>query len=229
MSITQSALVLEIRENLDEDIGPGKWQDTHIRKWINEGMREIARRTETLLDKETINVVAGTDVYNLPADLIRVHRVDYTEGADNIVYPLDMVNLNSLDSFGWGMRTTGRPVACAAWGTNPMQITVFPKPDQTATITVWYYRLPVELATDGTAGSTPIDLPEGWTDVVKDYVEYRARRRDRDPMWQDAKGLYEDKVQDLIEQTRVFHDQVGQMMPSSSGNMVPRHLWDPDW
>lgn len=234
MTMTQSSMVTEVRDALDE-AAEGKWTDVMLRKWINEAMRDLSRKSETLLTTDEISVSSTTDTYTLPTDLIRVHRVEYYESATSTVYPLEFVDLNVLDNFGWFDRqggSSGIPSYYSTWGTVPTaSILLYPKPDAVsgANIKVYYYKLATELATDGSAAATVLNIPEGWYDLIKHYVEFSALRRDRDPRWQEAKSLYDEKVNELVEMTRQLHDQVGQMYPSFSGAMVPRHLWDPDY
>ena len=52
---TQSTYLTNIRAKLDE-VTSGQWTDAEIRSWINEGAKDIARRTETLQATALINV-----------------------------------------------------------------------------------------------------------------------------------------------------------------------------
>ena len=49
--------------------------------------------------------------------------------------------------------------------------------------------------------------------VVYLYAEYRALRRDRDPRWQESKGLFDEALGSLYDISRRHTDQAGQIVP----------------
>jgi hypothetical protein len=74
---TMATALAAVRTRLDETTATS-WTDAEIRAWINEGVADIARRTESIQKSATINVVAGTQNYtSLPADLLRLNRVEF--------------------------------------------------------------------------------------------------------------------------------------------------------
>ena len=108
------------------------------------------------------------------------------------------------------------------WGYPPqLKIVLYPKPGLAGTLTVYYYKVPDDLATDGSAASTTLSVPNGWEDLVYEYVTYLALRRDRDPRWQEAKAAYDEKLTAMLDLTTRWSDQ--------SGSITPSGLMVPDW
>lgn len=98
MPKTQGELLIDVRERLDE-VGTGhQWEDGEIRRWINDGARDIARKCETLLATANITGVAGTQTYAMPTNVIRVHRVEWKATGDSAIYPLEYRDYNNADS-----------------------------------------------------------------------------------------------------------------------------------
>lgn len=219
MPKTQKQLLLSLRERLDEE-AQSAWKDTELRRWLNEGAKDIARRTEVLQKKATISAVAGTQQYAMSTDIIRVHKVEYTpSGSSQPIYPLTYDDFRNLDAVWWTQQalTSGTPNFYTFWGFPPsLQIIVYPKPSQAGTFNIYYFAMPTELALDGSQEASNLELPEGWEDAVVLYAEYMALRKDLRPEWQEAKALYEQMVNDLYSLTRRWTDQSGYISPDTA-------------
>lgn len=230
MTQTQSNLLQMVRDRLDEQT-ESSWLDTELRRWINQGAREVARRTETLQTTSTIAMSSGVQQYTAPTDVIRIYRVEYLD-TSSIVYPLEYRDFNTMDGVWWSSQLTasGRPMLWTAWGFPPtLKIILYPTPDTSATnIKVYYYKLPTVIAEDGSNPNTTLDIPNGWEDLLVDYVEYNALRKDRDPRWQEAKALFEQHVTEMYEMTRRWTDQAG-MMDFDIGVPLHPYIWNENW
>lgn len=212
MPKTLGTLLTQVRDRLDEATAR-QWTDAQLRAWINEGARDLARKCEVLQDRDDIAVVAGTREYTLPTDLIRVYRVEYRITGDDSVYPLDYKDFNNMDGIWWTHQdiSENTPRYYTMWGFPPtLKIILYPTPAQAGTLKVFNYRLPAELATNGTADASNIEVPEGWSDVIVDFCEYMALRKDADPRWTEAKALYSEHIEDLFATSRRWTDQSGE-------------------
>lgn len=207
MPRTLATIREDVRDRIDETAAR-RWTDAQLNRWINEGAIDIARRTEVLQAKQDITAVAGTQEYTLPTDMIRVHRIEFTPTGSTSTYTPEYRDFNSMDGVWWSQKTSrrGTPVLYTVWGFPPTaKLVLYPTPDPGGTITVYYYRLPVEAAADA---NSP-ELPEGWHDLLADYAEYKALRRDADPRWREAKQIFEENLGNLFDVTRRWTDQVG--------------------
>lgn len=212
--VTMGTALAAVRTRLDESTATS-WTDPEIRAWINEGVADIARRTESIQKSATISVVAGQQEYSdLPTNLLRLNRVEFiSAGASGQVSHLELRELNALDSTWYGGKQTssGRPIYCGLSGYPPyLQLTLYPIPAESgATIKVYYYASPAALPVDGSGDGFALDLPTGWDDLVYEYATYLAQRRDATPSWQDTKRIYEEHLGDMLAMTERWHDQPG--------------------
>lgn len=225
---TQAQSLTDLRAQLDETNNDSRyWADSELYQYINDGVRDIARRGETILSfNATLLAVAGQAKYNLPPDVIRVHRCEYIPTGQTQVYPVQGSTYDELDQI-WGINPTTQssyPSVYACWGT-PGQMTIqfYPVPAQSATINLYYYAMPVDLKTDGTDASTFLTIPTGWEDVLVKYACSRALLKMRDPNWEVWQKLYVDDVQFMIEVTRQAHDN-GRYIQTMTG-YVPQWLY----
>lgn len=227
MPKTLLELANDTRDRLDE-VTAQQWQDNQLRKWINEGARDLARRCEVLQDRADIPAFANTQEYALPASIIRVYRVEFRPTGSGEVIPLDYRDFNNMDAVWWSQQTTARnkPRMFTMWGFPPnLKMIVYPTPDTNGSFKVFHYRFPADLATDGSADGSNVEVPEGWWDALVDYCEYMALRKDADPRWQEAKQKYEDTVGNLHDVTRRWSDQSSTFVPEGSGPL-PNWLID---
>ena len=149
----------------------------------------------------SFTVTAGLAAYPLapPKPICEVFRVEYRPTTSTRVIPLEGRQFNSMDELWGTWPNIGRsnPNYYTIWGTSPNLI-LYPTPNDAGSVSIYYYAYPVPLATDGSAASSTLDIPEGWADLAIMYAEYRAQRRDRDPRWQEIKTEYETQCTDLM-------------------------------
>jgi len=229
MPLTQDEVITRTRDILRE-ASAREWSDDQLRRWINDGIRDLARTVEYMETTDTLAIVAGTQSYSLstisPA-IARIHRVEYKATGDTQIIPLDYEDYSNMDAV-WGWSKTqqrARPWAWTVWGVSPaITFLLYPIPPSNATVTFYYYAIPDRLAeTTTTDAATAISVPEGWESLITDYAEYHALRRDRDPRWQEAKSLYDEHVQHMLALTSRHSDQEGRIVPTGYGG-VPAWL-----
>lgn len=225
MGKTQGELLTDVRSRVNEATAH-HWDDTELRRWINDAVRDMARRTECILAAPaTIVCVAGTAEYTAPIDAVRLHMIEYNPG-DGRAIKLEYMDRNNLSSAaGPWLTTEGTPLAYSLWGVVPtLKIRLYPVPTQASTMTVFYYKVPADLATATNAdAAVVVNVPEGWSDLVATYAEYRAYRKDADPRWQDALGLYNEALLDLNATAQRWVDEAGVI--STGTSHVPGWLW----
>lgn len=222
---------------------PRQFTDTELTDWLNDGLRDVSRRAEDLLTfDQTINVpafvpttVSQVPKYTLLPDTIRLHRVEFVPvNQVNQIYRLEASTYNEMDQI-WGtyqQNSSSYPRWYVLWGVpgqttgrNSFQIQLYPCPSQAGTLNVYYYRMPTRIAdpvADPSQYLVTLDIVEGWDDMVVDYAVCRAMQKQRNPEWKDRKEEYEQKVADMIDVTRKFHDQ--QSFVSYGTNNLPAWL-----
>lgn len=232
MSITQANALLAIRARLDEPTSQ-YWSEVDLRRWVNEIMLDIARRTESLRGTYDQAAVAGTKAYT-PAftsttNMYRIYAIDFIPTGSTLTYPLEYRDrAGATEVWGIMQDSQGTPAIWTSWGSPPaLSIQVYPSPSQAGTLRLYYYRLPTQLATDGSDASDTLDLVDGWEDVLVDGVEYKAKRRDGDSTWTEAKQEYEQHLEAMMEATLRFTESMG-TITSFSGVGVPSWLYGGD-
>lgn len=216
---TQGDFITKARVRLNESTAR-QWTDTNLRQWINEGARDIARKTESLEDRDTVAAVVGTAEYTLDTDVIRIHRVEFTPTGEDTIR-LEYVDIKDMDNFGWRQRTLrqDRPYVYSVWGSGrALKLIVHPVPATAGNFTIWVYRTPAVLAESTTTdAATHVEIPQNWDDILLDYIEYRALRMDRDQRWVEAKAIYDENAAQMYDNTRRWVDQGGMILPNAPG------------
>lgn len=236
MAITQAQAITQVRQRLDEPTAV-YWTEVDLRTWINDVAKDIARRTESLRGSYDQAATAGTYTYT-PAftsttNAYRIHAVEFIPTGQTQIYPLEYRDRTSATEI-WGLsqqQQTGIPAIWTTWGSPPaLTLQVFPGPSVAGTLRLWYYKLPAALATATNAdAAVNVGIVDGWEDVLIDGVEYKARRRDGDSSWTEAKQEYEQHLEAMMEATLRFADAAGQIS-TPSGSYIPDWLYrGADW
>lgn len=220
MTMLQYQAVEHIRSRLDEE-SPGFFKDHQIRQWINEAVREIARRAEWKRATQAPSVVAGTQTYALATDTIEVYRVEYQPSSSSIKYPLEYRDLGQMDVV-WGIHQSisqGVPEFWSMWSANPPVVYLAPIPSQAGTLNVFYYSMPADLATNTTtSANTAIDVPMGWEDLVVEYAVAIGFRKSRNAqMYALTMGEFRDKLEDFKGVSTRYTDAATMIVPDGGG------------
>lgn len=226
--VTMAQALTNVRSQVDElNTTNQYWGDPELRQWINEGVRSVARRTETILVyNATLAAIVNQAKYNLPPDVIRVHRITFQPTNSIQEYPITGSTYDELDML-WGInpqQTASYPSVFCVWGTpGAMTVQFYPVPAQTGIFNIFYYGMPADLDRNGGEDAKQLVIPSGWDDIITLFVTYRAKIKAKDPDWQIAKGLFEDELQHLVDVTRQAHDQGRYMQTATS--TVPQWLY----
>lgn len=221
------AYQVQAARDLIAENSPRRWENPMLRRWIMEGASDIARRTECLQTTKDFVATTGTQQYILPNDVIRVYRTEYTPPNQSQIYPLEYRDWNTMDEVWWTAQsqTVMRPEYFTMWGFPPqLTFVCYPTPESAGTFRLFYYRLPTPIDLSGAEDDALVEVPEGWDDLVTEYCIYMALRRDSDQRWQEAKALYDQKLEDLNEAALRWSDQAG--MIATGQGFLPRYIWD---
>ncbi len=223
---TQGQILSTVRIRLDEPVAT-RWSDPELRTYINEGVKDVARRSETIQKQVDLPAVEGERKYRLPADVLRVHKVEFQRTGDTRIFPIEYADLHSMDAMWYTQQAVTRrtPTHFTMWGYPPvLDLVCYPTPDTGGSWRLHYYSLPDDLATvDASDQTTQLQIPSGWEDLVIEYAIYLALRKDASPRWQEAKGAYEEHIDDMLTRTARWTDQGGAISPNT-GRMLPDWL-----
>lgn len=209
-----SDAIISVRDILDESSAQF-WSDLQITNWLNQGCADIARRSMTLREMSTVAVTANVQNYPAPVDIYQLYRVEFVPTTGTFIYPLTFMGYQEADQ-AWGTYQqfpAAWPEIFTLWN-NPgattatpstLTIRLFPVPAQSGVLNVFYYRRTVPAV----IGTDQLDTVPGWEDLAVEYAIYLAKRKDKEPDWQDAFSFYEQKLNDMIMVTGTFQDQAG--------------------
>lgn len=204
---TLGQLRSRLRIRLD-DLSERGWSNSELNMYISEGTRDVTRRAETNMTSSTVAVSSGTGlITSLPTDILRIYRTEWVTSDDRRV-PLEYRDMNNMDAVWWDHQnlTRSQPIMYCTQGYPPgLKIQLYPVPSESGTLRIFYYKIAAEL----TADSDQADVPEGWDDMVLDYAEYRAYRRDADDRWITAQARYNENLNAMIESTRRYVEATG--------------------
>lgn len=229
MATTLIELENRVRAILDEAT-PGQWSPENIRRWCNDGLRDLARTTRHYKGKATVPLTPDVAEYTMAENILAIEHAYYDDG--NRMRPLTARHWESMDQVwgSWQDRTAAWPTWFTTRGNAPALILrLYPVPSQpnhnAQLLTVV---LPTEMALTGDDG-TNVDVPPGWIDLIVDYAEMLALRRDRDPRWQEAHQAYVAKRNDMIH-SNDYMAVNRELVPDPTAGYVPAwHLDDDDF
>lgn len=218
MSKTQAVLLNELSQRLG-DPHLTYFSPEELRTWINEGAREIARRTECLRDTLLVAVTSGTASYSGPTNMVRIHRVSFMPTGDNRSFPLEHRDISAADIV-WGTQEfitqSYAPEFWSGWGfpgSTNFTIQLYPTPSTDGILLIYYYRLPADLAvSDNSAAGTAIDCPNGWEDVILDWAETRAELKRKDVnAYQIKDAIFKDHLMAIMDTSIRYTDAPGEI------------------
>jgi hypothetical protein len=235
MAKTQGTIVTEARDRLNE-LTPNRWEDRQLRSWINDGIRDVARRSRCHRDTATVSATSGTQEYTAPATAFMIHGVRYNPDSNDQEYDLISYRYKDVLAVSQTQLTISEntPRIYWQWGTSgSMTFGVYPTPSEDGDFTVHYYAIPADLDTEASDITTNVDVPMGWEDCLVDYCIFTAFKSSRDPRWESYKTDYIDNLTLLIDITQGegYNDQVGRVVagtPSSPFGYATAG-WDDGW
>ena len=209
MTVTLATARTEVRSLLDEP-NPQFWSNAEINSWLNQGTQDIARQAQALWMQLSIPATPLQQFYALPADFLGVHRIEYQLSNSDQTYTLDFRGIKTMDEV-WGILhqlPAAFPQAFFLWNDTgiaggQMYFGTYPVVADNGRFNVYYYRN----AIPATADTVLIDVTPAYEDIAYDYAVFKAKRKDRDPTWQEAKALYDGALQFMFNKTSRFTDQ----------------------
>jgi hypothetical protein len=218
MPVTVATAVEALRERLDEK-SESQWEDKQLRRWLNEGIRDLARRTRLYQDQAEIDVTANIGEYTLDEDILAIEHLLWKPDAETLKRPLEPRAFEGVQRY---INETGAdPVFYTTYGHAPLlKVQLWPIPTRAGTLYFYGPMLPTQH--DINTGSGNIDAITGWYEATLDYAEYMALRKDRQEIWKDIFVQYEAKVQQMIELSAT-DDAPGEIQFTGT-SLVPRWL-----
>lgn len=196
MAHTVASAVAALRVRLDEATA-AQWQDADLRQWLDEGIRDIARTTRLHTDQISFAVSANVGEYTLSDRVLAIEFAMWKATADTRKIPLEPRAFVGVQKY---INETGSDVTYfSTYGHSPLlKMQLWPTPTRVGTIYIYGPMIPTALDVSGGTGN--VDVAEPWYEAALDYAQYLAERKDKqNTQWKDTFGLYQAKVQTMIE------------------------------
>lgn len=157
-----------------------------IIRWINEGALEILSKNPFRQAVSTTSTVAGTQNYDMPADIFQMIGVQYDTKF------LTAVSMEGLkEQTGSYQTNQGYP---EFWYMFANTIYLWPVPNAVKTLTLYYSQAPTGVTSTGDL----LPVPDRYYSRLRDFCMSRAAELDEDtPTAMAQRKLFEDKLNEM--------------------------------
>jgi hypothetical protein len=192
-TLTRDDFITNVRTRIDEDTADSI-TDTQIQALIRQGDYDISMATGLLPEYATVTP-DGTASYTLPTDMVELQELYYIDTSSPANYTLlKSFNLTELQDKGYDQ---GTPYYYVREGQN---VVIYGSDPTTGTYRAYGTRIPTFPAT----GSSYIDLPNQYLELMYLWVEWKYWVRRREP---DEAALARDLYLNMINRVK---DQVNE-------------------
>lgn len=151
-----------------------------ILRFINDGVREIVYKNESLLQKTaTANSIANQDDYTLPVDILILRGISWKDTGEVSYHKLKGRTLNEFNEYldGWDGTEFGTDIP-VTYMVFEDKVTFFPTPatSTAAAMKIYYQRSPVNVTLPA---DTP-DIPSIYHEILVNYCLSQAYEMDED-------------------------------------------------
>lgn len=174
---TLSMLLTRWRNYLDDTVQPYAWSNVELVDYANNVVDVLCRESWANFDTQTAQccsytLSADTQEYSLDPSVLRVTRARL----DGQALPLTIKSDADMHKTNpnWDVQTqTSTPTFMITPGLGPSRFAVYPTPDDTYTLNLAVYRLPIAILSASDLGGTP-DIPEQHVRFMDHGVYARA-------------------------------------------------------
>lgn len=145
--------------------------DTDIIRWVNEAQSEINSKNKVLKKRASLAATAGQGSYILPSNY-RIRQIEGVHFNGSPLKPLTFAQAEQeIMMVDPKLDQIGVPDNWFEWAG---EITLWPKPETTDMITVYFTEEPAQL----TQTSDTLSLPDKYFNAIRDYVLSQAYEMD---------------------------------------------------
>lgn len=168
-----------------------------VKDYLNIAQARIARTAEIrdLVTKASVVTVSGTQAYTLPTDFVRLQSL--VDDPNNV-----QLSIASPKQFDKYPTVNGAPYLYAL---SEQGLLLYPTPDAVYTLTLRYWKDPVDLSADGDISALPID----YHDLMVSFALSRTYRSEDDIVM--SQFFYSEFERDLakLRADRMYEAQDG--------------------
>jgi hypothetical protein len=187
-STLASAIITQVRANINESAAEF-WTDDEIIQWINDGIKDIVRKTHCYQTTESINLIANQIEYTVTTSAYLIVKAVHYIDSDSKSHALELSSPNLVGR----EEDVEEPEYYYDWAGKVGVFPALPAIDG-ETITLYLVTLPTDITS-----SDNIPTPHPYDTAIVYYVTARAFAKDR----QFAKaGAYERKYEAELDRLK---------------------------
>lgn len=194
-----SSELLELwRSEITDKVVPYLWSDVEAFGYMDDAQKRFCRKTDGIADSRTaavtqLSIVPGTDWYTTHVSILNVRAA--TRGDTG--KPLDLYTAEQANTIGiYFAPTPAGPIKGLVLGLESHAVRATPMPNETVTVNLSVYRLPLVAITDD--GDQDFEIDEQHHAALMLWMKSRAYGK------QDAETYDRRKAQDFAEQFEAY-------------------------
>jgi hypothetical protein len=158
--VNSSEIVDLFRKEVGDTRTPYLWDDEEAYAFLDDAQSQFCRKTDGIADSRTaavcnLAVVPGTDWYTTHASILNIRKITRADTGRKV----EMLTAEQADTRGIVfLATTQGVVRQVVLGLEPHAVRIAPMPNETVTLNLQVYRLPLEAITDAGEQVLEIDL-----------------------------------------------------------------------
>lgn len=185
---TLQTLLTDVKRLFGDESGV-QLDDNDIQRWANEAQMEIVRSNGVLKVKSSLPSVVGQSTYSFPD--LKIQSIASLHYDNRLLPNTPFAEAERLIiSTDPEQTAIGSPELWYEWGG---EFTIWPKPEESKTITVYYTAYPAELTGDP---SQLLSLPDKFYPAVQSYIMMKAYEMDED---HQASQLAETRFREAVQ------------------------------
>lgn len=156
--LTSDDIATMFRNEMGDRVAPYLWTDSEVYPFIDEAQSQFCRKTDGISDARTpavtqIAVMPGIEWYATHPRILNVRKV--TRGDTGVTVPMLNAEETETRSLVF-LPTLTSPVKALVLGFEPHVARIYPMPNETVTLNLQVYRLPLVTITD--IGGQPLEI-----------------------------------------------------------------------
>ena len=215
-NFTRAQLLAEVKRRLNEASADGAWTTTEINSFIDRSILRLAMDLKSDTAEATINLRLNVAWYRLPSDMLLPLFLYGPSIWDNSrLFPTSLTAMDKYDGARatWETATKGRSTLFIPFSYD--KFIIWPPPDQSTSVTLFYIPNPTALAADATTTGLQLQAQR----LLPIYTTYLLlRRHDFDK----ARALLAEYKQRLVVVKRELSTVTGTQAP----RLAPAKVFD---
>lgn len=172
--MTSTDIVSAFRFEMGDSVTPYLWTDQEVYPFLNDAQRQYCRKTDGIADSRTTSVcqlavVPNTDYYATDPSILQIRKISRADTGLRV----DMLTMEQADERGiYFLPTNLGVVRYVVQGLDMHSVRIYPMPNETITLNMMVWRLPLVQITD--AGDQTLEIDSQHFEAMLMWMKKRA-------------------------------------------------------